>query len=243
MSSDRTDPGGTAPGGTDPMLDPILDVCLEEVLGGKQPPDLSARILAALESRTRCPASESSVGANPAALRPIPLTVAPARQGWVYEPAAPTKSARMAWLPLALAASVLLAASGYWLTRQANNLDKNHLDGAGALAAQNNGAQEKGVQEKGGQEKGTREPRHEQDPVARVDAASRRVAADQADAASRRVAESGETRQPTLASVPGAPAGEPCCIPATSGPTVERRPARAVCTRDGTVGPPTRRCQ
>ena len=42
--------------------DPILDACLAEVLGGKTPPDLSARILHALEA-ARLASSAGKVGA------------------------------------------------------------------------------------------------------------------------------------------------------------------------------------
>ena len=100
--------------------DPILDVCLAEVLGGQQPPDLSARILAAWQS---APSGLRENGTPPLAadvLRPIPVNRAaiPAAQPAPLRAPPGSSFARLAWLPLSLAASLLLVVGGFWFVRQ-----------------------------------------------------------------------------------------------------------------------------
>ncbi|MCO6457129.1 MAG: hypothetical protein J5I93_17675, partial [Pirellulaceae bacterium] len=61
----------------DEAQDPILDACLDEVLGEIQPPDLTSRILAAWSARQAEAASQSGIplpaaGTAPAVSEPIP---------------------------------------------------------------------------------------------------------------------------------------------------------------------------
>ena len=122
--------------------DPFLDACLEEVLGGQTPPDLSGKIMAAWHSQARAadltPASVESprraaepmtaAGLNGVSSQPIPLapkSTQPAMASktiaskTVAMPVAslPFTRVRRSWLPLAAAASVLLAATGYLAMR------------------------------------------------------------------------------------------------------------------------------
>jgi hypothetical protein len=100
--------------------DPILDVCLEEVLGGQQPPDLSARILAAWQGAPSGLRENGTPALAADALRPIPVkrVVIPAAQPAALRAPAGSSFARSAWLPLSLAASLLLAVGGFWFVRQ-----------------------------------------------------------------------------------------------------------------------------
>lgn len=134
---------GDAPLGGAPFGDdPILDVCLEEVLGGCQPPDLSARILAALDRAT----------AQAASRRPIPIAITPAIEPAsatseslhgeivvaasrgapshrIQEPAAASSRSRPLWLSLALAAGLLLMV-GFWSARRgAAKVEPDHALG------------------------------------------------------------------------------------------------------------------
>lgn len=126
--------------------DPILDVCLEETLGGKQPPDLSARILAAWHASQQRGSSNGATAAPVPALRPIPLsTAAPAT---IVERRSRRSVWRVAWLPLALAASLLLAVGGFWFVRQkaggpvaADPLIADSQDAPQHAATQNGAAQ------------------------------------------------------------------------------------------------------
>jgi hypothetical protein len=109
--------------------DRLLDVCLEEVLAGVQPPDLSDRILRALAAR-QAALNQSPLCLPDAAPEPI-LLGQPATSGLpAVSSFAPRKNAlsqserrlfiadrlrRQPGLPLALAASLLLALGGYWL--------------------------------------------------------------------------------------------------------------------------------
>ncbi|HWB12660.1 MAG TPA: DUF1549 domain-containing protein [Pirellulales bacterium] len=109
------------------MNERILDLCLEEALGGVQPPDLTDKIVARLAQREK--REEDSRGERSrhtgTAPRPIVFSSAPIPVGAV-QPAAPNGSVVVAsrqagsshrtraWLPLALAASLLVAIAGYW---------------------------------------------------------------------------------------------------------------------------------
>ena len=109
MLSDRKDPLCE-----DPLCeDPILDICLEELLGGSGPPDLSDRILAALNSRA---------GRTPPASRapaPVQRPAAPTRHIQpIQEPAAALLRMRLGWLSLALAAGLLVMVGAYWSARR-----------------------------------------------------------------------------------------------------------------------------
>lgn len=108
------------------MNERILDTFLEESLGGAEPPDLSDRIVAALAERSREGVRERQemMRSVPPAPRPIvvpslaPAPLAPVASASILTAStAPRhKSPNMAtWLPLALAASLLIAAGGYWV--------------------------------------------------------------------------------------------------------------------------------
>ena len=90
----------------DPLLDPLLDACLEEVLGGCKPPDLSARILQAW-----------LVGGGSEGSAPVPIVqLRPAASG-----KKPSQRGKLAWQNLALVASILglgvgLGGFGLWCT-------------------------------------------------------------------------------------------------------------------------------
>lgn len=94
--------------------DPILDVCLEELLGGVGPPDLSSRILKAHAERS--------------ARGPIaPMPIAMSRADAETRRAAVESSRRGGnWLPLTLAASVLVVAGGIWAMRRGSRPELAH---------------------------------------------------------------------------------------------------------------------
>ncbi|HVW38929.1 MAG TPA: DUF1549 domain-containing protein, partial [Pirellulales bacterium] len=138
MLNDRNFPAGDAPLGKNPLGDdPVLGVCLEEVLGGCQPPDLSARILAALDqAATQAAASR----------RPIPIAIdlakseslagevlveaslqAPSHR--IQEPAAASSRSRPLWLSLALAAGLLLMVGIWSVRRGAAKVEPDHALG------------------------------------------------------------------------------------------------------------------
>lgn len=144
------------------MTEHIFDVLLEEALGGAEPPDLTDKILAALQERRireterrRDAETESQrepLFGTPPAPRPIlvpvaqptrapdlsvapslrpslasggPATVAPTLRGGdersPMATASPSRSAGATlsfWLPLALAASLLIAVGAYWAVHQ-----------------------------------------------------------------------------------------------------------------------------
>jgi len=144
MLNDRNASFGDAPPGGAPFGDDrILDVCLEEVLGDCQPPDLSSRILAALDQATTQTA---------ASRRPIPIAVTPAietataaneslhgeivvaasRQApshRIQEPAAASSRSRPLWLSLALAAGLLLMVGIWSVRRGAAKVEPDHALG------------------------------------------------------------------------------------------------------------------
>jgi hypothetical protein len=121
---------------SDGMLDEhVLDLCLEEALGGAQPPDLTDRIVAALARADKTGGRDSAGGPGSrgersrqpgTAPRPIVVPAAPIPVG-LPRPVVPNGSLLVAsrasaassrrtraWLPLALAASLLVAVGGYW---------------------------------------------------------------------------------------------------------------------------------
>ncbi len=104
----------------------ILDACLEEVLGGHYPPDLSSKIVEAWEARRDATQTD-------AAAVSMPAPIAPPIQQWA-EPQPPpvheesvvrvatrpraVRRSRPGWLLAAIAASVLLVVgTGYYLKR------------------------------------------------------------------------------------------------------------------------------
>jgi hypothetical protein len=137
--------------GHEPDRDPILDACLEELLGGRRAPDLSQRIMAAIQARQAqggLPlAGALSAGDSPAAGTPEATTavvrrngLAPIPVGARSQPASRTADSRAAnsrtadsrpvssedatcsrrlprWLPVAVAASLLLVVGTYGLSR------------------------------------------------------------------------------------------------------------------------------
>jgi hypothetical protein len=139
----------------DPTLDvcPILDVCLEETLGGERPPDLSARILAAWHnSQQSGPQPHAAangqhangVAAAPTiAFRPIPINAPRQTVGaeTVNAPAvvarlpAETSAWQLARLPMAVAAGLLVAVGSVWFFgRQASEPNAGPLAAAGQTA-------------------------------------------------------------------------------------------------------------
>jgi hypothetical protein len=101
--------------------DRILEAGLEEVLGGQYPPDLSAKILQAIENRQAAPpralVSPVSLLLAPALVEPPPVVVADVTLPPVGRPASPLASPRplrrrrsqTTWLSVAVAASLLIA--------------------------------------------------------------------------------------------------------------------------------------
>ena len=159
--------------------DPVLDACLEELLGGCQPPDLSSRILAALESGV------PQVAAPPASLRPIPLAalsagdLAPASNGAVLAAAPADRSGHPvrssaatarrlppAWVSVALAASLLVMGGAYWTSRR------------GAAKVERDAAPPVVAAGRAGQAKTTAAADHREAATASADSASRKLAAE-----------------------------------------------------------------
>ncbi|HEV3004657.1 MAG TPA: DUF1549 domain-containing protein [Pirellulales bacterium] len=92
--------------------DPLLDALLDEALGGRQPPDLSARIVQALAARrVSMVASEGVAGAD---ARPLVIRE---RSERIQRGASGRRFAARHWL--SLAASVALLAVGYWTLKPA----------------------------------------------------------------------------------------------------------------------------
>jgi hypothetical protein len=101
--------------------DRILEAGLDEVLGGQYPPDLSAKILQAIENRqaaaTRTMVSPVSLMLAPALVEPPPVVVADVTLPPVGRPASPLASPRplrrrqnqTTWLSVVVAASLLIA--------------------------------------------------------------------------------------------------------------------------------------
>jgi hypothetical protein len=81
---------------TESRDDPILDVCLEEILGGQRPPDLKGRILSAYERD----AAQRVTGAE----GPPHVIVAPASR----QPKVPRRAASPAWISAAIMAGIVL---------------------------------------------------------------------------------------------------------------------------------------
>ncbi|MBW3599732.1 MAG: DUF1549 domain-containing protein, partial [Planctomycetes bacterium] len=83
-----------------PKDDPLLDACLDEVLGGRTPPDLTARIVRALDGRTAAEAGEPTPPpvAQPARPVPIATTHRSSRSRWIA-----------AWPGAVVAACLLIA--------------------------------------------------------------------------------------------------------------------------------------
>jgi hypothetical protein len=103
MTPDRSDPQSELPGD-----DPLLDACLDEVLGGQAPPDLSGRILQSIELRAAGSAPLPRVN------RPQWIAVPPAAQddAVVTSDAQSTRQNRVQfWLSLSLAVCLVLALS------------------------------------------------------------------------------------------------------------------------------------
>jgi hypothetical protein len=114
------------------MNDRILDLCLEEAFGGAQRPDLADKIVAALAQKAQAGGARAGEAdrepPRPAGLAPRPVVVSsfPPAIGPVQPVVtngAVTVAARApagtihrthTWLPLALAASLLVAIGGYW---------------------------------------------------------------------------------------------------------------------------------
>jgi hypothetical protein len=96
--------------------DRILEAGLEEVLGGQYPPDLSAKILQAIENRQAVP-PRASVSPIAAAVEPPPVVCADVALPPVARTASPLESPRplhrrrsqTSWLSVAVAASLLIA--------------------------------------------------------------------------------------------------------------------------------------
>ena len=119
------------------MSDRILETFLEEVLGGTEPPDLTDRIVAALNERSREGVRErqEAMRSVPPAPRPIvvpslvPAPVVPvAPASTVRITAARTERRRATWLPLALAASLLVAIGAHWeFTSAARLAPSDHM--------------------------------------------------------------------------------------------------------------------
>jgi hypothetical protein len=105
------------------MNEHILDALLEETLGGVQPPDLTDRIVAGLKKQREGKKERGSdllggttPGPRPIALPSLRPSVAPSlalTSGSALAKASRSHATR--WLPLALAASLLLAVAGYWV--------------------------------------------------------------------------------------------------------------------------------
>ncbi|HVX11199.1 MAG TPA: DUF1549 domain-containing protein [Pirellulales bacterium] len=96
------------------MNDRLLDAFLEEACGGAQPPDLTDKVLAALAS------PGEGARRSTAPVSPIPVLACPAGAGPVLANAARQKAQATrgtfgGWLPVAMAASLLLAVAGYWM--------------------------------------------------------------------------------------------------------------------------------
>ena len=93
--------------------DPIIDTLLEETLGGKQPPDLTARILAAWSER----AEQTVLGQHMVSPAPVAITVAKKQR----------RQSSSSWLQFAasltVAAALLLV--GYWSVAPNAPQDKN----------------------------------------------------------------------------------------------------------------------
>lgn len=99
------------------MNDRILETLLEEALGGAEPPDLSDRIVAAITAHGREGARERQemMRSVPPAPRPIVVpSLAPAQMQRAASVERRNAWQPARWLPLALAASLLVIAGGYW---------------------------------------------------------------------------------------------------------------------------------
>ncbi|OYV85144.1 MAG: hypothetical protein B7Z73_14160, partial [Planctomycetia bacterium 21-64-5] len=125
------------------MNDRILEACLEEALGGVQAPDLTDKIVAALRERRSEGARErqnETMRSVPPAPRPIVVpslssssSLAPclANGGPAVAIPARRESHATHWLPLALAASLVIVAGGYWVFSAGGRLQQ-----AGPLVAE-----------------------------------------------------------------------------------------------------------
>src|SRR5687768_15983135 len=68
--------------------DPILDACLDEVLAGRRPPDLTARILQAWAARGHIGGATPAI--DPSLVPPVPPpVVAPSSNGRLFEATPP----------------------------------------------------------------------------------------------------------------------------------------------------------
>ena len=138
----------------------ILDACLEEILGGHYPPDLSAKILQTWEARRQRQASDRAAGVLPAPRAADGEPSMPAgvfAEGWnepvpppgpwetavaVRTRTQPGRRRHAPWLPVALAGSLLVAAALAGLYLKARGKPTGDLmvesppdqPGAGALA-------------------------------------------------------------------------------------------------------------
>jgi len=112
--------------------DRILEACLEEALGGAQTPDLTDKIVAALRERRSEEARErqsETMRSVPPAPRPIvvpslSLSRASRLANGGPEVAEANRSHSTRWLPLALAASLVIVAGGYWVFSAGGRLQK-----------------------------------------------------------------------------------------------------------------------
>jgi hypothetical protein len=107
--------------------DLLLDVFLEESLGGARPPDVSENVMRALAARMA--AAQPAIGqpaiGQSSGPRPIPLNAQPADTSGSHPTlqverstlAGERRSRWPTWLPFVLAASLLVAVGGYWLAR------------------------------------------------------------------------------------------------------------------------------
>jgi hypothetical protein len=109
----------------DEREDPLIDACLEEVLGGHTPPDLTARILRAWSVRSAqgqaSPAAAVSAGNGKAAAGELPtVAAAPSRNGAHRRPRRRTPVAALVSLAVGLA---LVAVVVGWIAVNANRRD------------------------------------------------------------------------------------------------------------------------
>ncbi|HEV3340374.1 MAG TPA: DUF1549 domain-containing protein [Pirellulales bacterium] len=224
------------------MNDRILDLCLEEAFGGAQPPDLADKIVAALTQRAKAgeadrePSRHVGVAPRPVVVPSVPPVIGPAQpavaNGAVTVAAKPSAGSlhrTYTWLPLALAASLLVVIGGTWAVLSRVGSQKADLQVAGQepeSSAESTGKNSN----KDGREEAT-SPGSRIDSVAR-DATQSPSSEDEPAPVVAQTSEPGSRQPEALTAIPTAPPGDGA-LPGNAVPPGNRVAASA------TAGPNT----